>query len=219
MTFIEEYFEYIVFFILLGIIVLEFIIISYNHFFSKHFSNKKFHIQSGYEIEPMTKTKRFSITIFNNNINDTRITGFGFMYKNQNIDYYKTYLKEKELPNDAKIIIPSRDCIGSDVDVNNLKVIIYDINRGKYRVRDLKVFVTDSLGLTTQARAKSIKKHLFLLLKADNTEERKRMKEAKAQSNKEHQDERMKIRIDRRMKFKEKWDKFLLSVRSKFKRH
>ena len=218
MTFLQENFEYIVYGLFLLTFLLLFVLIAYNRFFSKHFSNKKFQIKSGYEIEPLTRESRFSIEIFNNNINDTRITGFGFTYKNQNIDYYKTYLAEKNLPNDAKVIIPSRDFLRSQVNVDDFKIIISDINRGKYRVGKIAVYVTDSLGLTSKANSKSVRSQLKSRFCETRKTEKVKLAEIHQKERDEKQNDRIKIRSARRIRLAERWNKFVFIIKTKLKK-
>ncbi|MCK7488030.1 MAG: hypothetical protein MZU97_22995 [Bacillus subtilis] len=118
-------------------------------FFSKHFSNQKFNIKSGYQIGSTTKSSRFVITIYNNNINDTRITGFGLKPKLKH-RLLERITNKKTCWTMGEAVIPSRDYISAQVDDKDLEIIISDINRGKFIFSKLVVFVTDSLGLTTK---------------------------------------------------------------------
>ncbi|XMB73084.1 hypothetical protein RJI07_04010 [Mycoplasmatota bacterium WC30] len=214
MPFIIENFEYVVTSVLIIILVVLVIVFRYNVYLSKFFSNKKFKVNSKYEFEPLTGNKFFSLNIFNNNVNDTRIIGFGYIYKNHNIDYYKTYLKNNDLPEITKVNIPSRDCINSKINAFNLKTIISDMNKGKRRVTNLKSFVSDSQGLTYKSSTKMVAKQLTYLLKLDYIESHAKKKEIRKKMRLEKQAVARQIRIDKHLKRKEKLDKLKLKIKS-----
>jgi len=214
MTFIIENFEYIVTALLTIIVVVLAVLFRYNVYLSKFFSNKKFKVNSKYEFEPLTQNKFFSLNIFNNNVNDTRIIGFGYIYKNHNIDYYKTYLKNNNLPEATKVIIPSRDCINSKIDASNLKTIISDMNKGKRNVSHLKSFVSDSQGLTYKSNTRMVSKQLTYLLKVDHKESQAKKKEIRLEMRQEKQAVSRQVRVEKRLKRKEKIDKYMLKIKS-----
>ncbi len=218
MEFIRENFEIIT--IILFIIVFVFLlsILGFNRFFVRYFSNKKFHITTTYQVDAGTQEKQFVISIFNNNINDVRIAGFGYVYQNQNIDFYKSYLIDEELPKDHKIVIPSRDFIFAKINVTTLKTIISDINRGDTSVRSLRVFVTDSLGLTSQSKAKSVRKQLHFHLEKDRMERLMKIKEQKRRVKADEALFKQQKRIERRIHFRETLGKIVLKIKGIFGR-
>ena len=181
MEFIRAHYAEITVILFILVAVLLLMILSFNRYFAKYFSNRKFQINTSFQVDAESQEKQFVISIFNKNINDVRVSGFGYVYQNQNIDFYKSFLKAEELPNDHKIVIPSRDFIFAKIDVMTLKTIISDINKGNTSVRSLKVFVTDSQGLTAQARAKAVRKQLHYHLEKDRIE---RLKEEIIQTEK-----------------------------------
>ncbi len=213
MTFLEENFEYIVTTILLIIVIFIFIIFRYNIYLAKFFSNKKFRVNSKYEFEPSNGSKYFALNIFNNNVNDTRIIAFGYIYKNHNIDYYKAYLIKNNLPDTTKVIIPSRDCISTKIDAMNLKKIISDMNKGKRKVTKMQTFVSDSQGLTFKSNARVISNQIAYLLKEDYLKSKELKKELRKKMKLEKREILQQKRIERRLKWKEKYDKFKLRIK------
>lgn len=157
---LKEYFEYFVILILVIILIIQLRVLIYNKYFSKHFSNKKFVVKSNYLIDPSDEQKKFTIEVYNNNINDTRIIGLGYIYRNQSIDYFKTYLRINNLEEESRVVIPSRDSIKLEMEVEELEKIVLNNNRGKKKIKNIYVFVTDSLGLSTIAKGKTISKKL-----------------------------------------------------------
>src|SRR5690606_38284925 len=111
--------------------------------------NVKFNVLSSVDFNTETGENLYRLRIHNHNINDVRVTSVGFLYKEQNIDYYQKYLVSKNLPLDSKIVIYTRDYMTIDIEPLGLKSIILDINQGLHQLKGLKVFVTDSLGITS----------------------------------------------------------------------
>lgn len=216
MTFLEENYEYISLTILILMFAFLLFLFKNSIYLSKFFTNKKFRVYSKYTFEPTNTSKKFTLNIFNNNVNDTRIIAFGFIYKNHNIDYYQTYLKEKNLPSDSKVIISSRDCILSVVDALKLKIIISDMNRGKRRVKKIQSYVSDSQGLTFVSNARMVRKQLSYMLKIDHNDSLEKKRQLRNRQKEEDKDVRRRKRIDKRLKRKEKFEKYWIQIKSKF---
>jgi hypothetical protein len=219
-TFIEEHFELIVLILFFCVMIMLLVIVSFNRYFIRYFSNKKFQISTTYTLNALDKKQNFAITIYNKNINDVRLSGFGYVYKHQNIDFYHSYLNENGLPDDYKIVIPSRDYLSAKVDVDHLKVIVSDINKGTNKTTRIKAFVTDSLGLTTQTRAKPIQKQIQQILTADYLENQQRRRKQRRILKADQARVMRNKRLERNLKRKEQLAKVFLKVRGLFgKRH
>ena len=213
MEFIRENFEIIVLILFIITIALIFSVLSINKYFAMYFSNKKFLINSSFEVDAANGHKDFSITIYNKNINDIRISGFGYVYKGQNIDFYKSYLQDKGLPETQKIVISSRDYLSAKIDIDLLKAIVSDINKGSIYVDGINAFVTDSLGLTTIARADQVKNQLYIQLKKDKDELDAKIREQKKKQRDEENLFKKKKRVERNIKRKEKLGKMMLKIK------
>jgi len=155
-------------FIILTILSLLNIVLS--RLMASHFSNVKFNVLSSVDFNTETGENLYRLRIHNHNINDVRVTSVGFLYKEQNIDYYQKYLVSKNLPLDSKIVIYTRDYMTIDIEPLGLKSIILDINQGLHQLKGLKVFVTDSLGITSYTKAKMIRKHIKMLILQETKE-------------------------------------------------
>ncbi len=220
MTFIRDNFEIIVILLFILSFILLAIILSMNKYFAMYFSNKRFKIHSHYEVNAYDGRRDFTITIFNNNINEVRLSGFGFVYKDQNIDFYKNYLLDHSLPTDHKLVIHSRDYLTSRIDVNQLKSIISDINKGSLDVSSMKAFVTDSLGLSATAKAKQVKDEVRKMLKIDRDTLRKQHKEQIRKKKADDTLYRRKNKMEKQIKFREKASKLILRIKGIFaKKH
>lgn len=218
MTFLIENFEVIVVLLFILTIFLSALILSFNKYFAMYFSNKKFQIISSSDVNALDGTKDFSIQIFNKNINDIRVSGFGYVYKGQNIDFYHSYLKHKELPYDHKIVISSRDYLSAKIDMQLLKTIISDINKGSLKVDSIKTYVTDALGLTTVAKTKQVKKQIHILLKNDQEELKKTILEQKRKVRQEERAFKKKKQVESSIKRKEFFGKWLLRFKGLLKK-
>ena len=183
---------------------------------SKFFSNKKFRIHSAYTLEPTEDKKSFTLTIFNNNVNDSRVIAFGFIYKNHSINYHKSYLKANNLTDDQKVVILSRDCLEITIDAIELKTIISDINRSKRRIRSLKAYVSDSTGLTLKTSAHAVTKQLRLIFEYEYLAEKQKKAEIRAQIASEVKAKKDKRRFERRTLRNERNEKLKLKLKSIF---
>lgn len=218
MTFLQENFEVIVILLFVVSIVLSALILSLNKYFAMYFSNKKFEIISSADINALDGTKELAIQIFNKNINDIRVSGFGYVYKGQNIDFYQSYLKQKELPLEHKIVISSRDYLSAKIDMQLLKTIISDINKGSLKVSKIQVYVTDALGLTTTSVSKQVRKQVDNLLVVDREELKANIKAQKQKIKDEIKGYKKKRKVERSIKRKAFFGKWILKVKSIFKR-
>jgi hypothetical protein len=215
-TFIEENLALFTLAGFLLLIVILVVILRYNIYMSKFFSNKKFRIDSSYVLEPTEETRSFSLTIFNNNVNDSRVIAFGFIYKNHSINYYKAYLKTNKFSDNYKVVIPSRDCISITIDANELKTIISDINRDGRRISRLKAYVSDSSGLTIKTRAKAVSKQLSTIFRIEYLEEKQKKALIRVQLQEEQKAKRDKRKFERKMRRKALLEKYKLKLKEIF---
>ena len=218
MTFLKENFEIIVVILLIITIVLVFLVANITRYFAMYFSNKKFLINSTFDVDAATSNKEFSISIFNKNINDIRVAGFGYVYKGRNIDFYKSYLKDMGLPLSQKLVIFSRDYLTARIDIEVLKNIVSDINKGKTSVEGIQAFVTDSQGLTTFASANPVEVQIHNELKKDKALLKAKFQEQRKKEKEEKKLDKRKKRTKRHTHYKETLGKFMLKIRRLFSR-
>ena len=120
------------------------------------------------------------------------------------------------MPDSFKLVIPSRDCVILKIDAMRLKLIVSDLNKGKRSVKRITSFVSDSQGLTFHSNALMVRKQLAYLLHEDYKESVAQKKLQRLKMQKERQEVRKKLQIDRRLKRKETWDKTKLRLKSLF---
>lgn len=203
MDFLIENFEIISIVLLVLLIILMGITLGFNKYFAMYFSNKKFHIKSDFRVDATDENNLFIIDIYNRNINDVRLSSFGFSYKGRSIDFYKSYLIDKDLPKDHKVVISSRDFLSTHIKMDTLKNIVYDINKGNHKVSTLYAYVTDSLGITSRTKAKDIKNQIKDKIQEDKKQKAKELKIQKLKIKHEEMLFKKKAKIERRIKRKE----------------
>lgn len=206
MEFLVENFHIIVTSGLLIILVLLMSLIISTNKVNTHITNKKFKLVSYISINPNDKNESVVMKVFNNNINDVRITSIGFVYKNQNIDYFDTLLINNNLNVNNIITIQSRDFIEFNIESNDLKELLLRLNNDSRKLSRLYAYIIDSSGLTTNIKAKDIKKHLKKLIKNEHKLKVKILRAEKKEFRKEK-------KTKKRLKRKEFWSK----VKIKFK--
>jgi hypothetical protein len=215
---IMKYYEYLVLIIIIGIIIVTFYNARTLRRISKYFSSQQFQITSMYEIDPVSLQEHFVVGVFNNNINDSRIVSLGIAYKNRNIDYFSTYLKQEDLGMNSKIVIPSRDSIKLQINCNEIKTIIRDFNQGSGKTDRVSIYVIDSLGITTTSKSKSIRTMLKKMIKQDIKKEKEEKKKKQAFLDKEKKEKREEERLIKRNIRKEKRNNVFLKLKAKIKR-
>lgn len=158
-------------------VALEIRIIFYNMYISKYFSSSKFNIQSELETDIKSNKSIYTISVYNNNVNDARILAFGFIYKNEFINFFNAYLDSKKIEKEDKLIISSRDFIRYDFGMVELENMVKAINKNNQKVDVIYGFVNDGSGNITRVKAKvvrkNIKKHFADEIRAGKIAEKK----------------------------------------------
>lgn len=119
---------------------------------------------------------------------------------------------------DSKIVIYTRDYLIIDINPKGLKSIILDINKGVFKVIKLRVFVTDSLGITSYTNASKIKKNIQLSINEDNQVRLQTIKEQRFKVKQEIKQSKKVISNEKKQKRYEKSKGFTLRIKSIFKR-
>lgn len=218
MNFIIENFEYIAITVLLVLIVLIVLMFTRVIRISRFFSNRKFRIIGNYELEPQTNKQEFVIRVFNNNVNDSYIVGFGFMYREQTIDFYKTYFAENHLDQRNQFIVLSRDSFKFSISSSSLETIIFDYNQGAKHISKIYVYAIDSQGLVTKSNAKMIRKVVNNTNKANLKVKKQKEEAIRLEILMEKKKARHNARQMKSIKFKSNIQKCFLKIKSLFKK-
>ena len=140
------------------------------------------------------------------------------MYKEQTIDYYKTYYQMKNLDLSNKLVVLSRDSFKLSIQAGVLETIIADYNREKKYVSRILVYVIDSQGIMTKSNAKKIRRVVAYDLKQKRIKRDEENRNIKKNERAEMRKERQKNRKLRRMQFMERIGKLWLVIKTKFRR-
>lgn len=209
-------FELIVYGLLVVLVVMLVVNIVINRRLSTFFTNSKFKIQAKYVIEPATKEHFVALTIYNNNLNDTRMTGFGFVYEQQNIDYYQSYLISRKLDESSKVTIAARDSITFKIKLDDLVTTLVDINHGQFRAHAIDAFITDSLGLMMSSPAHEIRMHVQRKMKELKAQENARQRQIQHEHRESEKIKAHERSLDRKAKRHEWFEKQTLKFKSLF---
>lgn len=143
----------------------------------KYFAPLKFRIKNQLVIDPTLKQEFLKVVIYNSTLNDARVTSFGYLYRQKNIDYFREYLIQSKLPVVHQTIVPSRDSITFTLPLESLGDIVQNINQGRFAVKQVKVFAISSFGQTTVVKSRLVQRHLTKLLGKRKKIEQKRLRQ------------------------------------------
>lgn len=151
-------------FVVLGLLVLVlwFLIWLWIRFklVEKYFAPLKFTLTNEYVVDPALKKDFLKFTIYNATLNDARITSFGYIYRQKQIDYFSEYLAQKQIPNGQPMMVPARESLSFSLPLGSLVDMVQDINGGSYKMKRIAAFATSSFGQTTKIKTKRLYKHL-----------------------------------------------------------
>lgn len=165
-----DYIEYIIIslavvsVIIIALIVLLIIRVQY---LRQYFNSRKFKLTMKLEVDPVSHLDKFVFYIFNNNLNDARVTDIGIGYDQESITFHKELLKKQNLEEEDWLIIQTRDSVSLDIDVEKTYRLILERNKGIYRLKKVRIYVIDSSGFETRVKARDFVKTLKKMLKQD----------------------------------------------------
>jgi len=165
-----EYVEYLI----ISIAVLSLIMIGLAAFLivklqyiTQYFNNRKFKLSMKLAVDPFTHVDKFTFTIFNNNLNDARVSDLGIGYDQESITFFKDTLEKDEIGDNNWLVIPTRDSLSIDIDVKKTYELLLERNKGVYRLKKVRIYVIDAAGFETRVRARDFVKTIKKMLKAD----------------------------------------------------
>jgi hypothetical protein len=148
----------------------------------KYFAPLKFRITNQMVIDPNLNQEFLKVVIYNATLNDARVTSFGYLYRQKNIDYFREYLNQSKLANVIQTIVPSRDSITFKLPLESLADIVQNINQGQFKVRQIKVFAISSFGQTTIIQSRLVQRHLTKLLKKRKVTAQKKLRQIRQEN-------------------------------------
>ena len=151
---VAKLYEWIILFFIILIVYLSAKQIKLTRHLATFFTDKRYTLKSVVEIDPKTHSRKISLSMFNNNVSDARITKFGYIYLNKHIDFYGYHMKDDA---NGKLLIQSRDGVQFDVDINHLLDTVLSISHKKNKIYTLECFMVDSLGTTVKIKARNVR--------------------------------------------------------------
>ncbi len=136
-------------------------------YITQYFNNRKFKLSMKLEVDPVSHKDKFVFHIFNNNLNDARVSDLGIGYDQESITFYKDKLNTESLTEEDWLVIPTRDSISVEIDVKQTYELILERNKGIYRLKKVRIYVIDAAGFETRVRARDFVKTIKKMLKAD----------------------------------------------------
>lgn len=198
---LAEYYEYIILIFVFIAVVLGIWIIIYIRRMSKYFLSQKYRVITSHEINPLSDKEDFKITIFNNNINDSRLVAIGIMYKTLSINYLQDYLNQNKLGAEAKILIQTRDSITLKIGCIELAETVKNLDEFQKVPFRTTVYAVDSLGKITKSKSRAISKKITQIIKNIIQDE-------KNQELTSLQEKREDMRLEKAKKLAEEKEKF-----------
>lgn len=169
-NFMPEYVEYLIISIaalsLIAIGLAAFLIIKVQYI-TQYFNNRKFKLSMKLEVDPESHKDKFVFHIFNNNLNDARVSDLGIGYDQESITFYKDKMERESLEESDWLVIPTRDSISIEIDVKKTYELILERNKGTYRLKKVRIYVIDAAGFETRVKARDFVKTIKKMLKAD----------------------------------------------------
>lgn len=136
-------------------------------YITQYFNNRKFKLSMKLAVDPNTHVDKFIFTIFNNNLNDARVSDLGIGYDQESITFFKDKLEKDEIDDHNWLVIPTRDSLSLDIDVKKTYELLLERNKGVYRLKKVRIYVIDAAGFETRVRACDFVKTIKKMLKAD----------------------------------------------------
>lgn len=171
--------QFDLFYVLLGLSVITFILVILLmirfKLVEKYFMPLKFRIMNTYVLDPSQKKDYLKMAIYNSTLNDARITSFGYVYRQKNIDYFREYLVQQNVQPNHQAVVAARDSLSFSLPLSSLVDVIQDINSGKFRSRRIVAYATTSFGQTTYVHTPLVRKHVQKILDKRANVERQRL--------------------------------------------
>jgi len=236
----QEFIVY-VFLSLLGVIVVLGILnLIYNTKIVKRFSGKFVKILANYELQSEDLSSLFTATFFNNNMADIKVHSFGFMYCNEQVDFYEEYVKANHPDLTKRMVIEPTESVKLQVSYDRMKKMLLAIRTSRSSLQPIYGYIIDSNGNQTTVKLKDIFKNVKRIFKVELKEESlerkeaiKKAKQVKKEKKNEQKAEQRNIRKIKRSeqkhkriekrgilkeKWKQSWTNFKTKVRNIFKR-
>lgn len=156
---ITENFAIFVFILLaLVVVIIIFAIIALKNLrvLVKNTVDSSLRMEAELEFDSIHMKDELIISVYNTNFRDIIIHSFGFIYKDQMMDFVQEYMKENDMKDFP--VVPARSSIDYKIDPFRVEKFILDNNFNKRTVSKVFNVVIDSVGFDTKKKNKSLRK-------------------------------------------------------------
>jgi len=140
----------------IAIIVLSVISMRKLKLIVKNTVDSSLRMDAALEFDSITMQDQLVLSVFNTNFRDIIIHSFGFVYKDQLMDFVKEYMKENDMKDFP--VVPARASINFKLDPFRVEKFILDNNFEKKTVSKVFNIVVDSVGFDTKTKNASLRK-------------------------------------------------------------
>lgn len=210
--------NYVVLALIAILLILLIILMIRFQLIEKYFAPLRFRIQNQLVIDPNLNKEFLKLAIFNSTLNDAKVTSFGYVYRQKNIDFFREYLTQANLPFNQQTMVPSRDSITFTLPLESLADVVQNINDGKFRVKTIKVFAMSSFGQVTIFNAKIVRKHLSKVLRKRDRLEQERLAGIRRENRRIRREKRQRELAILRQRIGFWFQKTLLGLKNLFKK-
>jgi hypothetical protein len=183
-----------------------------------YFGNRQFDISSYFNVDADDRNQTFIFRVFNKNIHDLRLASFGYNYSGQAIDLISLYKNTHKLSNSHQVTVQPRDYLTFHLEIESLKRIILDINKGHLKVKKISTSVIDSMGMITTKPMPKMQYYLTQSLKDDVKKKKEELKKIRIQTQKEKKLEYFNKKVENKQKRRNFYQKQWLKIKSIFKK-
>ncbi len=168
------------FFVILVIILLR--MIQFIKKVLRYFGDKQFEVKSYYHHDLNSQTSSLMLRIYNKNIHDLRLSSFGYQYMNETIDITNLYKHQFQMSDTQTITVQPRDYLELSFNPTSVRDKIMLLNQKSYRVKPIKAYVIDALGMTSMSKVPLVRAYVQKELhhiKKERKEEKYRLSQLK----------------------------------------
>jgi len=140
----------------IALIVLSVIALRNLRILVKNTVDSSLRMEANLEFDSIFMKDELIISVYNTNFRDIIIHSFGFVYKDQIMDFVREYMKENDMKDFP--VVPARSSIDYKLDPFRVEKFILDNNFEKKTVYKIFNVVIDSVGFDTKSKNKALRK-------------------------------------------------------------
>lgn len=197
----------------------------------KRFSGKLIRILSTYELQSEDLSALFTTTYFNNNMSDVKVKSFGYIYCNEQVDYFEEYIIKNKLDDNGRIVIEPGEYLKFNLTYDRMNRMLQAIRYSRKNIPRIYTYILDTNGVMSKRKATIIHKNVKRIYKTELQKEklirkenykktireaRKLRKEKRKEKRISRKRNRQERRLERRKKRASQWEKIRIWFRNLF---